>query len=758
MAEGNERPIRVVEIRTSDHIPPSGGGAKKLFGEVTAEVRESLLESFNIVEQAVFSSFEKWPNIPGVAKVTLKEEALAKSHRPLSLFTPTSCPIIGTKELGELLIGVTPSGLHEVKRRVTEGDTNSLTANISAIEKVEPYFPESIWDEGIAKRIRQSIHEGVPLKLRLFNHHEETTNLRIARTLREFATSLDLEYEELSYPGVDQLYVARKINDHQLAEVERFIGLQSLSPMPYFKANDFSIQMSPIATAPIDAIDPPEPDVEYPIVGVIDSGICDDTPSLQPWIYDREYYVPATDIDTRHGTMVGGLIAGAHKLNHSDPRFPECSAMLLDVAVFPASGKVSEEDLIASISDVIPKYPQVSIWNLSIGEQSPSPSDEFSDFARFLDEMHDEHGSTFIVASGNHNLVQGWPQTLDFAGQDRVSSPGDTVRGLTVGSIANTEKPDSLVKSEEPSPFSRRGPGPCFTPKPEVSHYGGNCNASLQCAQMGVLSVGPGNNVMESVGTSFATPIVSAQAASIWQALQNTETAPTSEKVKALLIHSALLTSPQVTSNSINHYGFGKPAEPIDVLHCSENSLTLMFDVELRGSYIFERWPFPVPASLKTDEGKFSGEILITLVYSPPVDSSFASEYCRTNVELSLGSYDVNPETGKAEHRGKVPLAPTDIRHLYEKHRIEHGFKWSPVKAYRAIFPRGTAVDTWRFTMSATQRAESFEANAPQRAIALVTLRSGDPSSQVYDEGVEIMDQSNWVSIPITQPIRIEVE
>lgn len=43
--------------------------------------------------------------------------------------------------------------------------------------------------------------------------------------------------------------------------------------------------------------------------------------------------------------------------------------------------------------------------------------------------------------------------------RDRIISLADSVRAITVGSIALYETVDSIVKTNEPSPFSRRGPG-----------------------------------------------------------------------------------------------------------------------------------------------------------------------------------------------------------------------------------------------------------------------------------------------------------
>ena len=223
------------------------------------------------------------------------------------------------------------------------------------------------------------------------------------------------------------------------------------------------------------------------------------------------------------------------------------------------------------------------------------------------------------------------------------------------------------------------------------------------------------------------------------------------------MIHSALVRSHSITSDTLNYYGFGQPGDVIDALYCDPNAITLMFESDLRhGGHEFERWPFPIPDCLINDDGKFKGEVLMTLVYSPIVDKEYASEYCRTNVDAAMGKYK-KADDGKYSFESLIPVAPKDINQLYEKSRIENGFKWSPVKAYHKIFPIGTMVDTWRLKMKVTRRAEESNPGYPQRATLLLTLRSQDPDSQVYNETIVKMDQAGWLAHDIDQHLRVKV-
>lgn len=758
--EKRNNPIQVVEIRNVDHrdpVPP-GNIEAKVFGDGASPQRRNVLanEAASVLNEFK-ASLDKWPGVAGVAKVTLKEEALAKSHRPVALFNARSCPIIGTLDFGELLVSVSENGITELQRRILESDSKKRVANISAVSKIEPYSDRERLDGITTQELNDSLRQGNTIKLRLFDHKEHGKNSSIKQALQDFAQSNAIEISFLRYGRSTEVVAIRRAEEDSVEKLTNFIGVRSVKPMPQFVPGDIGTQMSPVCDADIDQCPAPEEDSEYPTVGIFDSGVCPNNTFLGPWIEARESYVPPGQENYKHGTMVAGLIANSRPLNHYNDQFPDTHAKLVDVNIFPDGAPVSEEDIVAAIEATVPKYPHVRVWNLSLGASNPVGKFDFSDFGRFLDEMHDRYDCLFVVAAGNQNNPALWPTLQKGENLNRISSPADSIRSLTVGSITHKDSPRTLVKSGEASPFSRIGPGPCFIPKPEVIHFGGNITATGAFAQTGVLSCGPDNKIFESIGTSFAAPIVSSQAAALFHVLSlNQEDPVPTERVKALLIHSAMLGSQRVTTETIHNYGFGKPGDVLDSLYCDPNCMTLVFETDVKhGGFEFERFPFPIADCLQNDEGKFRGEILMTLVYSPLVDKNFASEYCRTNVDAGMGSYDLD-DNGKREFSSQVPVAPKDLKKLYEHMQIANGFKWSPVKAYHRIFPRGIDVDTWRLKMKVTRRAEEDMPDAPQRATLLVSLRGLDPELPVYNEMVQKITQAGWITNDIDQNIRIE--
>jgi serine protease AprX len=738
-------PILVVRTSSEDFLKKNYNfGPKEPLRHVTRELIERLAEEASQVENHFKESFQRWPDVPGVAKVTLHDKALAKSHRPKNLLADSTCPIIGSCGLGELLVSVTPDGIENLKIKIgNSAKTKSGSVNLAAIEKIEPYVCQ---DDGVDEGDFKSY------MLRTFDHYDRKLNRSIETSLFQIMEEFGLQAVHHKIGG--QLNFYEVVGNNHLDELMMFTGLRTLLPMPQYSTCDFGLQFNPVCPLDEDLMPPPEKDKHYPLVGVIDSGVDPENSLLAPWVWDRMDCLAGKAADYSHGSMVAGLIINGQGLNNGNPLFPITKAEIVDVVAFPAEGTLSLVELMGIIQNAVTSYPEVRVWNLSLGAEGPCAEDSFSELGHLLNYLHDENGCLFVVASGNYvsKPQRTWPPQ-DLNGIDRISAPGDSVRSLTVGSVAHQDHATTVVRAFEPSSFSRRGPGPAFTPKPDVSHFGGNCDANLRFNQVGILSTGADGMLVENIGTSFATPIVSSITASVWHELQiSGNINPIPERVKALLVHAAMLNAGQLSSDDVHYHGFGKPTEVIDVLTCNDHEVTFMFEVDTKEGEEFGRTPFIIPDSLRNNEGKFRGEVVMTLAYSPPLNFDYPSEYCRSNVDVSFGTYDLNSDNVRS-HSGKIPQIK-DKSELYEKALVENGFKWSPVKVYKKRFPKGIKGVDWRLKMDVMRRAEESVLEHPQRAVLIITMRSFDEGDNVYREAVRQMKSENWEAQTIISKIK----
>jgi serine protease AprX len=753
MTESERRlPIKVVLPRDDDLRPvPTGGAQRRVFDSVDRSVRDQLLEQVSTVRRHFSAVLAQDARIPAVARVVLKEKALAKSHRPQRLFSRNTCPVIGGETFGNLLVSVSAEGLDRLEQTVDRTATRDVTADISTLARIEPFTAEDAAGQAGIDGLGQALSSqpARSVKFRLFRHRNSTADDRLRSAFFELVNRMGLEDPEpIPFASDLRIYRVRGVGSGHVRELAAFVGTQSISLFPQYQLFAQYIQHGDIAP---DRFPGPDPARDYPLVGIIDSGTDPSNALLQAWVVDRdEEDVPQADQDNNHGSFVAGLIINGRRLNHDDTRFPLVQAKIVDVVGLPKPDTpVDEADLLRTIKRVVQKYPDVRVWNLSISRIDMVCSDEsFSDLGMELDSIQQRYDVTFVSCTGNYIQppLRGWPPE-DLGEGDRVHPPADSALGLSVGSLAHLDNPSSRVKREDPSPFSRRGPGAAFLPKPEITHYGGNCSSNLDCRQVGVLSLDGAGHVAEAIGTSFSTPLVSSVLAGIRTGVSEPVTR---NLAKALLVQSAALRGGPVTAPELRYRGFGVPAEIDEILTCAPWQATLILEPEIHPQRrVFARADFPIPACFRRADGRVQGDFLMTLVYDPPLEPAAGAEYCQVNVDVSLGTYDAGAD-GKPAHEGKIPLEPKDYSKLYERHLVEYGFKWSPVKVYRKRL-MATSGQRWRIQLRLLHRA-GIESLEPQTAALVITLYDPERSKPVYNDVVTAMNLAGWA----TQDLRVD--
>ena len=251
----------------------------------------------------------------------------------------------------------------------------------------------------------------------------------------------------------------------------------------------------------------------------------------------------------------------------------------------------------------------------------------------------------------------------------------------------------------------------------------------------------PYGNIIEGNGTSYSTPRSLQKYASIYEEM----IAPDLLLAKAMLIHSARMKSRELLDerpDNIKYYGFGIPSENIqDILQCSKDNVTLVFKQKIiQGSHL-EMYDFPYPKSLiKSD--KYIGEIGMTLAYLPPLDPKYGQEYCRTNIDVSFGTYSYLPN-GKIDYKGQVPLeAKWDEK--FEAARVENGFKWSPIKSYYRKLRKGIKIgDGWKLRIDLTARSGMYVPS--QEFVLIITIKDSN-GNDIYSEIVNGLRERGYIT------------
>ncbi|KJS17904.1 MAG: hypothetical protein VR69_03100, partial [Peptococcaceae bacterium BRH_c4b] len=740
MDERRPLPIQLVLPRESDVRKVEGGGSKKYFCDFTPELRQGIADQFSQLLKHFDANFSEYPNVPCVGKVIMKDKAIAKSHRPTRLLNSDNCPIIGMGKLNEVFIKVTPRGINHTLQEVLNSNTQDLEINMTKIERIEPYSKTDVLHESYRENVVENMQpkKKNAIKIKLFDFMSDKDNLNNLKAFMVLVEKLGLKehIKEVNYSPKMRVFKLNCNDEEKLNKIIRFSGVKKISFFPQYSSIDSNEENVDLKFDKLGSLPLPEPDSEYPTIGVVDSGIKPGHKYLEPWIYKREVFVPDKYQNNYHGTFVAGVLQFGHIINGFNSR--DSMFKILDVVALPNSDDsfgpvdgVDEDDLLEILRDVLKRYShEIKVWNLSLGTNCVCEEDSMSDFAIAIDTLQDEFDVQIFIAAGNYcnPPLRSWPPQSNLVGEDRITSPADSVRSITVGSIAH-KKGAGCVDAHNPSPFSRRGPGGNYIVKPDVVDYGGNCTSSLDPQGCGIVSFDMSGNLVEDVGTSFSTPRV----AGIYGHVLNGLNAGKADIAKALLIHSCRnpLSSKAISKDEAQYIGFGLPNPNLrEVLFCDKSAVTLIFDTEIQVGTYLSLDNFPYPNSLFKD-GKWHGEIMMTLLYNPALDASFGQEYCRTNVDVSLGVYKYSAKKGEFEFKGQVPL---DVKweEKYERERVENGFNWCPIKSYYRKIKQGIGGASWRLYVDCTTRSNAFIERQPFTLI--ITIKDPSGKEDIYSE------------------------
>lgn len=727
-------PIKLVLQKTADVFKNTGGGDTKFFGEVTPQLQTEIANKFESVLDFYEDVFKENENIPAIAKITVKSEAIAKSHKPDDLCR--NCPIVGTEGLNELYIKVKKRTLQDTVKLVKNPPSKKVKANMTVINDIQPIKAE----EKVSSALKLSAQDSFPIikdkiKIKIFDFDDDFDNDQIWNYVTNKLIALGLyEHHEIIKYGDRIKYIKIKVKSYD--DIIKIASINGVKTVDFFQ--EYSLPTSDFSSTELQALLDGEYSDSEVNIGIIDGGISDDNIYLEPYIVAREEYVSDIYRNPSHATFIASTIQYGNLLNNINAttlqrfKFVDIIAVPNGDKKFGPTDSISEDDLMEIIEEVMEKYAQsTKIWNVSLGIESKICDGTMSDLGIFLDYIQDKYHVQIFVSSGNVNELplRNWPPQSGLGEHDRLISPADSVRAVTVGAVALFDATDSIVKHNEPSPFSRRGPGANYVVKPDIVDYGGNLSKTYSIKDLGVKGFDAQGNVIEGNGTSYSTPRALQKFASIYEEMVE----PDILLAKAMLIHSARMNSRDIldeTADYIKYYGFGIPSPDVqEILQCSEDEVTLVFKQRITQGSHLEMYDFPYPKSL-IKNNKFIGEIGMTLAYLPPLDERYGHEYCRTNIDVSFGTYSYL-SNGKIDFKGQVPLeAKWDEK--FEAARVENGFKWSPVKSYYRKLSKGIKLaDGWKIHIDMTARNGMYVPS--QEFVLIITIK--DPNgNDIYSE------------------------
>jgi len=742
----------------------SGRNIPEWMSKIDVEERSSMVLS--TLDQ--FSNYftEKEGKIPATLELTMDSKTTAKTYRSYIrniVDVNKKNNIIGLKKDDTLIIKI------EDQR-----DLKEMVSNLKSTQKHKNGLATLVDSKKFSPEI--NVESKDVLKVKLINYQDRDINDQVERQFEAKCQALGLTYESIHYTKDLNIY---KVNydEKSFVALQSFDAIASIEDMPMLGFSFDSLDQED--EKPIEIKEPID-GIEYPIVGVLDSGIASNS-FMKPWIEDSYSPYIESDQDQGHGSAVASIIVYGDEL-HDQEIVNKKGVKLYDACVLPKKDlqeDLTEVDLVQNIRDAIRNKPDIKIWNLCIGWQREIDMNKISDFGAALDYLCDEFGIIICTSVGN------CMNFLANSAVGRMQDSADSVRAISIGSLAHIKNHYDISEANHPSPFSRKGPGPFKLIKPELTHFGGNAGKDDRgrLKQSGVKVINIDGNIAECIGTSFSTPRICSLLAALHSEIENYDPL----LLKALLIHSAKYPDIEIDDESrLNKMGFGMPTSVNEILFNSENEITLIVrDVIERGSFI-EILDFPFPKSMVNDD-HYYGEITITLVSNPDLDVNQGEEYCQSNIDVYFGTTDdiverkgktIRNEIGKDTKSSQNVLAPE----LYSKtkKRENKGFrserilksyhqKFLPIKKWVVNLEEMTDGNKrkylefpklWYLKIDALFRdhIEKITDQLNNEFCLVITIRDTKKDNKIYEEIEQELDAKNFVQNDISLRSRVTLQ
>lgn len=719
--------------------------------------------------------------LPIVFEVNIIDDAKAKSHQSklLNMFEVDSTPTqLGMSGENKLLLKLD----NEVSKIRAIENLKNLERNknsISAIDEIQNYLAP------IELNTEKSNY-----KIKFIDFHNPNLNTKVNNYFKSYLKQKEIAFNEFNYTDDEHVIEVSNITLDELNFI-RELPLKSIEPMPYIE-DPFPVLEEGDSEENFISFDESK---KYPLVGLLDSGV-EILPQLLGFVERGQGCNYAeTDLNKDHGTFIATLLVHGNALNGvRDSSIEGCK--IIDVPVNKIGG-VSEGELIENIKRAVELNSHVKIWSLSVSISKEMNEDRFSDFAIALDEIQKKYNVLIIKSSGND------PRSYVLNQEPRKLSQGaDAVRALTVGSLIRNSDSYAVSKANFPSFYSRAGRGPASIIKPEVVHYGGDFFANTHVPQSVVdydtvseRSLKSDGSFCLKVGTSYSTPKVAKLAAELCLELGLDESNFNPLLIRALIIHSAqYLENPSLSEDMrLKRLGFGKPHNSEYILGTeTPTSVTFMLSGNLRKKHKIDIMDFPYPRNLIKD-GIYTGRIKVTLVYDNYLEKDMGPEYCQSNLDLKMGTYDEKFDRDISKKMILNPIGRDQSQNLlknklygkkkirdnqsfqFERNLIEYGDKYYPVKKFSADLSEMTDANSrnyigeernWFLYLEGQYRdfiykkVRSDDSKLSMDFVLLITIADADDEEDLHTEATQLLEHYgfNYNYIEVDETIHLQVD
>lgn len=240
MASEDSRPDRprlpiklTLPQQTRERSGQGGRSRYEPFCRVDADFRERLGRQVSALRKVIVPLVLRTGAVP--ARVRLHPLATARSHRPGTLFSSKTCPIIGAGVRGELFVKATLGGLDKITEKIYSGDSQQIVKELSAVSVVEPVTPE--FRRG--RRSARDILRGCPrrangflARVKLFDFDEGGEQSALYDDFLGTCHRREISVDSAGYSATSLTYCVTCQSVQDIEALADTVGVRSISAMP----------------------------------------------------------------------------------------------------------------------------------------------------------------------------------------------------------------------------------------------------------------------------------------------------------------------------------------------------------------------------------------------------------------------------------------------------------------------------------------------------------------------------------------------
>lgn len=398
-----------------------------------------------------------------------------------------------------------------------------------------------------------------------------------------------------------------------------------------------------------------------PTVVVLDSGVefPDELKDLVP------VHWQASDVSGKggpHGTEVASKVSFSHIGLQLTSQYLTPRAKIIDCDIYGAATDVAPEDMSARIQEAVEAFHDVAkIYNFSSNLKTKIEGDELSLLGYQLDSLMKKYGVKFVVSAGNHNLAEHNSTLKEILDDDdaRIAEPADAMLAITVGAVAGMDAQNAFSRRNEPTAYTRIGPGFAGYYKPDLVAYGANIDLSKNIIRDPFAFVMlPNGGLGLDSGTSFTAPVVAGDLAEISAIMPNNDVllAQTMLYNGAEKIWDTAKMPKEEAIYTGYRYGRGLSV-PDNCKYSTPYKVSFLRAGTLKKS-TKEHVKFLMPDLQASVKGNNTTEITVTCITDAPIDKSKGEQYLGACITASLHKLGKNGQMSTAnpnnsDNRGK---------------------------------------------------------------------------------------------------------